>query len=35
MVKFWTDVLFGLAFGMGFFVAKAVLDLIAQLISRS
>lgn len=34
MEKFFADAMFGLGFGCGFFVAKAVLDLIASLLSR-
>lgn len=32
--KWLVDIVFGLCFGMGFFVAKAVLDLIVQLLSH-
>ncbi len=33
--KFITDAVFGLAFGCGFFVAKAVLDLLASLMGKA
>ncbi len=35
MVKFVGDFLFGLAFGCGFFIAKAVLDLVGSLIAHA
>jgi hypothetical protein len=35
MVKFITDVLFGLAFGMGFYISQNVLNFLAQFIHAS
>ena len=35
MAKHVENFLFGLCFGMGFFLAKAALDLIAQFIARA